>query len=228
VLVLAHRGAPRLAPENTRAAVVAALERGADGVELDVHGTADGVLVVRHDAETPAGPIADLRWAALERTLPGVPTLEEVLPACGDRWVNVEVKAHDPATSDALTTLLAGRPYEFGDRVLVSSFDLATIDRVRAALPWVRTGYLSFGIPPDELLVTAVAHGHDAVHPAIWSLEALDVGQYVARAHALGVQVNTWTVNDAEQVALLRKLGIDAVITDDDDLYRFGVRGARS
>jgi glycerophosphoryl diester phosphodiesterase len=227
VLVLAHRGANRLAPENTEAAMVAALDRGADGVELDVHRSADGVLVVRHDADTLAGPIGALGLAELHEVLPEVPTLDEILGCCAGSLVNVEVKDPDAATTDALVELLAARTGEPGDRVLVSSFDLATIDRVRAAAPRVPTGHLAFGVPPDELLVTAVAHGHSAVHPDVWSLRALDVAAFVERAHEQGVRVGTWTVNDAAEVERLRAAGVDIVITDDDELYRFGVRGRR-
>jgi len=70
MLVLAHRGANRLAPENTVPAMQEAIDRGADGVELDVHRTADGELVVRHDAETPVGPLGELSTADLRRALP--------------------------------------------------------------------------------------------------------------------------------------------------------------
>ena len=66
MLVLAHRGANRHAPENTVAAMARAVELGADGVELDVHRTADGHLVVRHDPDTPAGPIGELTRDAVE------------------------------------------------------------------------------------------------------------------------------------------------------------------
>ena len=75
MLVLAHRGANRLEPENTVPAMQEAIDRGADGVELDVHRTADGVLVVRHDAETPVGLLGDLTAADLARALPEVPAL---------------------------------------------------------------------------------------------------------------------------------------------------------
>ena len=72
-LVLAHRGANRYAPENTLAAFARAVELGADGVELDVHRTADGALVVRHDAGTPAGVLAELTLAEIRAGLPEVP-----------------------------------------------------------------------------------------------------------------------------------------------------------
>ena len=74
---------------------------------------------------------------------------------------------------------------------------------------------------------TAVTRGYAAVHPDVWTLMAHDVDAFVARAHDEGVRVNVWTVNDVEQLVTLRDAGTDAVISDDSDLYRFGVR-ARS
>jgi glycerophosphoryl diester phosphodiesterase len=215
VLVLAHRGANRLAPENTVAAMRAALARGADGVELDVHRSADGELVVRHDADTPAGLLAELTVDELRRALPDVPTLAQVLDACTGALVNVEVKDTAPGAAAALVALLEPRD----DRVVVSSFDWAQVDRVRAASPELRTGLLSFGVPPDEVLAAAVLRGHGAVHPDVWTLLGIDVPAFVGRAHREGVEVDVWTVNDASQAAMLRDAGVDAVITDDHELY---------
>lgn len=226
MLVLAHRGANQLAPENTLPAMREAVDRGADGVELDVHRTADGELVVRHDAETPVGLLGELTAADLARALPEVPTLASVLDVCRDRLVNVEIKDPDPRAAEAVVELLAARAATAPDDVLVSSFDLATIDRVRALARELPTGFLSFGLDPHSALAIAVEHGHTAVHPDVWTLGNMVVPAFVARAHDLGVQVNVWTVNDAAQVEHLRDADVDAVITDDADLYLFGERGA--
>ena len=225
MLVLAHRGANRLAPENTVPAMREAVDRGADGVELDVHRTADDVLVVRHDAETPIGLLGELTVADLARALPDVPTLAAVLDVCRGRLVNIEIKDPDPRAAEAVVGLLAARSSGSPDDVLVSSFDLAAVDRVRELAPDLATGFLSLAPEPHTALVIAHEHGHTAVHPGVWTLLQVDVASFVARAHDLGVQVNVWTVNDAAQVELLRDAGIDAVITDDTDLYRFGARG---
>jgi glycerophosphoryl diester phosphodiesterase len=221
MLVLAHRGANRLAPENTVAAMREAVDRGADGVELDVHRTLDGVLVVRHDADTPAGSVGELGLDDLRIGCPDVPTLAEVLDVCRGTLVNVEVKDPDPRATDALVVLLAERD----DDVIVSSFDWAVMERVQSLAPHLPTGLLSFGVPPDEVLVTAVLNEHTAVHPDVWTLSSIDVAEFVARAHEQSVQVNVWTVNDAEQVEMLRDANVDAVITDDSELYSFGERG---
>src|SRR5439155_14345872 len=92
-LVVAHRGASRVAPENTLEAFEAALALGADGVELDVHRTADGALVVHHDAAVPGfGVLAAAPLAAIRAARPAVPTLEDALDVCRGHLVNVEVK----------------------------------------------------------------------------------------------------------------------------------------
>src|SRR5215207_4104659 len=228
MLVLAHRGANRLAPENTVPAMREAVDRGADGVELDVHRTADGALVVRHDAETPAGLLGALTLAEVHDHLPDVPTLPEVLDVCRGRLVNVEIKDPDPRAAEAVVDLLAGRRsahVEPVDDVIVSSFDLATVDRVHELAPTVATGFLSFGLDPHSALAIAVEHGHRAVHPDVWTLVNVDVPAFIARAHDLERRVNVWTVNDVAQVELLRDAGVDALITDDTELYRFGTRG---
>jgi len=220
MLVLAHRGANRQAPENTVAAMARAVELGADGVELDVHRTADGHLVVRHDADTPAGPIGDLTRDEVAEALPDVPTLGEVLDVCRGTLVNVEVKDPDPRAVDVLVGLLGTRAGL--DDVLVSSFHLPTVDRVRETAPELATGFLTFGLDPVSALATAVDHGHSAVHPDVWSLA--DPAALVGRAHDQGLRVNVWTVNDPDQLRGLRDAGIDAVITDVPDLARAALR----
>jgi glycerophosphoryl diester phosphodiesterase len=228
MLVLAHRGANRLAPENTVTAFTRALELGADGVELDVHRTHDGLLIVRHDADTGAGITNDLPFSTVRETLPDVPTLAEALDACAGRLVNVEIKNlpgdpdWDPAdrAAELLVGLLAARAGR--DDVLVSSFNLATVDRVRALDPAVPTAWLTFGRDAFESLETAAVHGHSALHPDLWSLPGgTDRGAglqgLVERAHERGVRVNVWTVNDDADVVRMAAAGVDAVVSDVPD-----------
>ena len=96
-LVLGHRGAPREARENTLEAFAAARGQGADGVELDVHRTADGALVIHHDAAVDGfGVLADHTLAEIFDALPFVPTLDAVLDLCAGMLVNVEIKNSPP------------------------------------------------------------------------------------------------------------------------------------
>jgi glycerophosphoryl diester phosphodiesterase len=220
VLVLAHRGARREAPENTIEAFAAARRRGADGVELDVHRTTDGALVVHHDADAAGfGVLADHPLADIRAALPSVPILGEVLDACVGMLVNIEIKNspgdadRDPtcAAADLVVELLGARGG--ADTVIVSSFDLPTIDRVRAQSADLPTGFLSFGLDPFDVLELARSQGHSAVHPDAWTLGPV-AAEVVTRARGFGIDVNTWTVNEPDVVRELAAAGIHAVITD--------------
>lgn len=221
VLVLAHRGANRQAPENTIAAMARAVELGADGVELDVHRTADGHLVVRHDAATPAGELTDLTRGEIAAALPDVPALEDVLEVCRGKLVNIEAKADDPAAVDLVVGLLAARGGV--DAVLVSSFHLRVVDRVREL--GAPSAFLSFGLDPVQALDVAREHGHQALHPDVWTLTLGQPEEVAARAHEAGMRLNVWTVNEPDVMLRLRDAGIDGVITDVPDLALELLRG---
>jgi glycerophosphoryl diester phosphodiesterase len=225
MLVLAHRGANRLEPENTVAAMLRALELGADGVELDVHRSADDELVVRHDAGTPAGVLCDLPLARIRSELPEVPTLAEVLDVCRGALVNVEVKnlPVDPDwdPEDRAVELLATLLERRGgiDDVIVSSRNLATIDRMRALAPDLPTALVTRDRDPLDGLMAAAAHGHAGLHPAVWALGGALLGVLSQRAREQGLRVNVWTVNESREVERLGAAGIDGIITDNQDLY---------
>ena len=226
--ILAHRGASRAAPENTLAAFVEAANLGADGVELDVHRSAEGALVVHHDATAPGiGVLADHSVAEIRRVLPSVPTLAEALDACAGMLVNVEVKNlpgdadYDPdeRAAVALVQLLHAR--ERRDAVLVSSFSLASIDRVRGLDDAIPTAFLTLvGFDPLEGAAVAANRGHAAIHPDVRSLVGPVAAALAARAGALEMTVNAWTVNHASEVRRLADAGIDGVITDVPDVAR--------
>ncbi|RAR27165.1 glycerophosphodiester phosphodiesterase, partial [Pseudomonas sp. MDMC224] len=98
-LLLGHRGAPRLARENTIESFALALQSGLDGVELDVQRSRDGVLVIHHDFDLGGVPIAELDWAELRRRAPWMPRLEEVFEffeAHPKAWINLELKSQPP------------------------------------------------------------------------------------------------------------------------------------
>jgi glycerophosphoryl diester phosphodiesterase len=222
-LVLAHRGANRYAPDNTVPAFRRAVELGADGVELDVHRTADDVLVVRHDAASPAGVVSELTSAQVHAALPDVPRLDEVLDVCAGLLVNVEIKNQpgdggwDPSerAAELLVELVARRGGR--DDVLVSSFNLASVDRVRSLAPALPTALLTWGTDPFEGLQIAEAHGHGALHPDVRSVAAR-AAAITARAHERGMRLNVWTVNDPAALARLDAAGVDALITDVPDV----------
>lgn len=221
-LVLAHRGASAVAPENTVAAFTRARELGADGVELDVRRTADGVLVVHHDPEVPEfGVIASKSFAALRTARPDVATLEEALVACRGLVVNAEVKClpwepdADADGSVMRSTIDAVRSHD--GMMIVSSFDLAAVDRARAQAPDLPTGWLTHGQGVVAAAEIAVAHGHPWLNPD--GVFALDAGaDGIQAAHAAGVLVSVWTVDDPQAARTLAAAGVDIIITNVPDV----------
>jgi glycerophosphoryl diester phosphodiesterase len=219
MLVIGHRGASASLPENTIPAFRAALDQGADGVELDVRRTADGGLAVRHDAELPDGRrLVDLATAALPEDLP---QLGEALDACqGMRLVNVEIKNwpadvdFDPTDglADQVVALLEARGQLADPALLVSCFHPPTVDRVHALAPGLATAQLVINADEPAALVDRVAAaGHKALHPHhLFVTEEL-----VDLAHAAGLALNTWTVDDPDRIRWLADIGVDAIICND-------------
>ncbi|HEY8080810.1 MAG TPA: glycerophosphodiester phosphodiesterase [Acidimicrobiales bacterium] len=214
--VFAHRGDARAAPENTVAAFLAAVAAGADGVELDVRRSADGALVVHHDpAIEGLGAIADL----LVRDLPpDVALLDDAMDVLEPLTVSVEIK-NDPKgpgydATGSISHQVVARLEERGDldRVIISSFDLATLDAARQAHPAVALGWLlGYTADPLDAIDVVVAHDVGAVHPFVLTVTQ----EVVDRAHAAGLDVTTWTVNARHDIERMVTLGVDIVITDD-------------
>jgi len=225
--VIAHRGASAAHPPgNTVEAFRAARELGADWVELDVRRLADGALGVHHDAHLPDGrALHELRATDLPAW---VPLLDAALEACEGLGVNVEIKNHpsDPGwdetcsvCDDVVPLLRAGDPA----RWLVTSFDLATVDRVRELAPELPTGFLVFNLDDPAAAVAAVAgHGHVALNP--WD-PFVDAG-LVERCGEAGLDLYPWTVDDPARMAELVGFGVAGIISNRPDVLRSVVDGS--
>jgi glycerophosphoryl diester phosphodiesterase len=227
-LVIGHRGAPRAEPENTLPSFLAASTEGADWIELDVHLTSDGAVVVVHDPTYDDGRLAcDTPAADRPAT---VPLLDDVLDACGGAGlgVNIEIKAcpgeadHHTAgpLTDAVLATLDGRGDDGtrqADRLLVTSFWPDTIARVRERSD-VPTGWLTVhvGDDVDAFLDRVADGGHQALNP--W--DALVDADLIDAAHQRRLQVNVWTVNDADRIRSLAAWGVDGIITDEPGVAR--------
>lgn len=214
--VFAHRGCTDGFVENTIEAFGEARRRGADGVELDVRQSADGGLVVHHDAVIEGvGPVCEIAV----RDLPShVPLLDAALRACEGMVVNVEIKNdHDvPGSYDETGTLavaVATTIAELGwlERTIISSFDVFSIDTVRAAEIGAVVGWLLPATDdPLRRLPEAVARGYQALHPFVAGV-SFDL---VAGAHGAGLALNVWTVNAPADMEAMVGLGVDVMITD--------------
>lgn len=234
-LVFAHRGASAYAPMNTLPAFEMATAHGADGVELDVHLTCDGHVVVIHDFTVDSttnghGWVAAMSLADLKQLDAGawfseafkgvlVPTLDEVFVSVGHQLlINVEIKSGN-GTSPDLECAVADVITRCGmkDRVIVSSFNPSALTRFRTVMPDVPVGLL-YDDAAENVLQALKDTGLtvEALHP---HHQRVDAGLIVL-AHVRGWWVNTWTVNDPERAIELSRLGVNVIMTDYPDIMR--------
>ena len=210
-LVIAHRGASGSAVENSLAAFRAAAPQGADAVELDVHSTADGELIVHHDGTVGGLPIPQVRAHELKavRLSNGepIPTLAQALTAIGKLRVFVEVKTLDPRWDDRLLETLDHGPNPAG--YAVHSFAAHIIQRLGDKRPSLPRGVLSESYP---------RHPRTALHSVgasvLWQ-ERSGVDDLLVRAvHSAGAGILVWTVDDPAEMARLVAWGVDGICTN--------------
>lgn len=237
--VFAHRGARRVAPENTLPAFERALAMGVAGIEFDVHLTTDGRLVVIHDFTVGKttdghGAVAAMTAAEVRRLDAGshfdaafagvqVPFLEEVLDLVGDRCrLNIEIKSMDPYANDASSAVAAIiRDRALYDQVLVSSFNPISLIKLRYLDPKIALGMLYGDEMPGFLrqVWAGPPIRPEAQHPEHTLIDAA----YMQWARALPGAVNTWTVNDVEEARRLAALGVDVIMSDVPDVIMGGL-----
>jgi glycerophosphoryl diester phosphodiesterase len=229
-VVVAHRGGATHAPENTLAAYRAAIAGGATLAETDIHMSADGVPVVIHDPTTDrttgvSGRVAERTWAELAPLDAGrwfapefagesLPTLGALLDVTHDTLVLcIEIK-EGVGLVEAVAREVDARGMR--GQVIVFSFDPAALAGIRSAMPDVPTLLLASHTPTpprydrDAVLSTAAAVGAAAVGFS----HKLVTAELVEAAHTAGLPVFTWTVNLPEDVARVRALGVDGIISD--------------
>lgn len=218
-LIVAHRGASKAHTENTIDAFRAAEEMGADWVELDVRVTRCGSIVVHHDNHLADGRmLRDLELADLPDH---VSTLEDVIAACGDMGVNIELK-NDPTEDDfdpehrmVPEVVRVARAMLSRDKVLITSFDMGAINAVHDIDKSMPTGFLTMDeVGPEVSIGRTTAHDHVALNP--W--DEIVTARWVDEAQAAGLAVNVWTVDDPKRMKELDKLGVDGIITNVPDV----------
>lgn len=217
--VWGHRGASADAPENTLPAFELAARQGAHGVELDVQRSCDGVVVVVHDETVDrtteaAGRVVDLAADRLEAL--GIPTLAQVLDLLAPTGlrVNVELKngiePYPGLEEDVEAVVAASRMAdEAPERVVYSSFNHRSLLRLHELGTRVPLGVLHVEamVRPWEY---SASFGARALHP----MAAAVLPDEVDQAHAAGMTVHVWTVDDPRAVRQLAAWGVDAVITN--------------
>jgi glycerophosphoryl diester phosphodiesterase len=238
--IFGHRGAAGLAPENTVVSFERAVRDGAGVLELDVHATRDGVVVVIHDetlerTTNGEGAVRELDFAEVRRFDAGfqfetggahpfrgrgvrVPSLEEVLESFPSIPLNIEVKQGDPPIEAIVVDLLDR--HRALDRVLLAAEDDRTMSRIREHAPGVATS-ASYGEARDffERCFTDRLGDYAPVAralqiPARAADVELVVPETVEAAHRCGLEMHVWTINDEPEMTRLLELGVDGVMSD--------------
>ncbi len=223
VAITAHRGASRMAPENSMAAFRAAMESGADYSELDVQRTRDGEIVVVHDGDLmrmardprkvgqmSAADVTEIdigRGFVPPMTGEHPPTLAEVIALVRGRMkLNIELKYNVPDAELAPAVVELLRSEEFLDQAVVTSLDYQALKQVRALEPRLRTGHI----------ITASVGNVLRTEADFLSLNSAQAtSRLVRRAHRAGKEVHVWTINQPEVALRMIERGVDNIITDD-------------
>ena len=236
-MIQAHRGASAYLPENTLEAFKLAAEQGADGVELDVQLTSDERVVVAHDAGLERvsdgnGYVGDFTYTALKKlnfgkALPNagepghiyrLPLLSEVFELLKPTplMINIELKTTErlyPGLPEKCAALAA--EYGMEDRVLYSSFNHYSLLEIKKYAPDAKIGLL-YGMGLADPWVYANHLKAYAIHPHYRVVAVMP--ETVEMCHKHGVAVNVFTVDDPDDINLMLRCGVDAVITDKPDV----------
>ncbi len=238
-LIFGHRGANRLAPQNTLAAFRKAADVGADGVELDVQLSSDGVPVVIHDTTVNAttngrGRVREMSLRQLqaldaragfgaEFAGTRIPTLEEVFAELGDRLLfNIELKYPITPGLDLETAVLAVvRRMDMSARVWFSSFKPYALYHMRQIAPDIPCGLLyDFETLGNQLL--SFFTPHEAIHPYVKFVTR----RMVQHAHRHGQRLVAWTEDNLPHAYKLARWGVDVFISNDPGTLVKVLRGA--
>ncbi len=226
-LVIAHRGASAYRPENTLPAYDLAVRQGADMIEIDLHLTRDGEVVVAHDAELPRiggkGEIANATLAEIRALDAGdgerMPTLDEVLDGFAAQIpFNLELKRATDRSYQGLEAraLEALRSRNLVERTLFSSFFDPALRELRALSAEARLAVLVSPRAPDGAVARARAVGAEAINPHF----VLAQPALIDEAHGEGLAVYVYTVDDLDQMQRLIALGVDGIFTNAPDRMR--------
>lgn len=227
-LVLGHRGASHAAPQNTLAAFRKAADVGADGIELDVHLSRDGVPVVIHDAKVNAttdgnGYVSAMSLAELKVLDAGshfdarfagerIPTLEEVFAEVGaDLLINIELKSgHGEAEGLVEAVVAVVQRMEMQSRVWFSSFRPYLLYQARDLAPDIPCGLLYSPLSAGSLLLAPITP-YEARHPYF----AMVRERSVRRVHRRGLRIFVWTLDEPDTARRLAAWGVDGIITNE-------------
>ncbi len=239
-----HRGAAALAPENTLRSFEAALAHRVDAIEFDVLDLRQGPLVLAHSNDlaevshgAAAGSVRERSLAELREVAPELPTLDEALAFLAGRAVGIHVDLKLTRRLDEVAVALAR--HGVSERAVVSSFHLASLAAFAVCAPQVPIGFTypedRFGVSRRRTLQPAIRLGTLALRRALVARvpamieragaaalmlqHAVVSASAVERAHEAGAAVWAWTVDDPAELTRLEAAGVDAVITNDPEIF---------
>jgi glycerophosphoryl diester phosphodiesterase len=244
-LVFAHRGGGGIYPENTLEAFRYSAEMKVDVLELDIHATSDGKLVVLHDSSVDrttdgSGKVKEMTLAELKKLDAGyrfstdggqtfpfrgknitIPTLEEIFDNFPRTTFNIEPKQAEPSIIKPFCSLL--REKKKTDKVMVGSFNQTVIDEFRRECPEVATSASPSEV--SEFLVYQKSGLSGSYSPPMQALQVPEqlggvqivTQDFVESAHNLNLQVHVWTINETADMQRLIDLNVDGIMTDYPD-----------
>lgn len=229
VTVTAHRGYSAKAPENTLAAIQAAIDEGADYVEIDVRITADGYVVLMHDSSTKRTSDADLcvedetydtlmqldvgSWFSEDFTGTRISTLEEAIELCkGQIYMNIELKTANGSGELEKAVAEIITKYNMEDQCVVTSFNQTSLKKIKNENSNIRTGCI---------YTIGYSNRTDYSSMDVLSIDSKYVSRsLVAGAHEKGITVFVWTVNTRSEMRRMIACGVDSIITDNPVLLK--------
>lgn len=244
-LVIAHQGGDGLWPGNTMYAFERAVALGVDMLEMDMHSSADGVLVLMHDhtverTTNGSGEINSLTLAQIKQLDAGydwsadngatypyrgqgvvVPTVEELFTTFPDMRLNIEIKQVEPSIGAPFCDLI--RAYNMRDKVLVGSFNAQAMNEFRQACPEIATSAaqdeaIRFFILHKLLLSPTFSPTSHSLQlpPQRFGIQILSP-RFIQNAQKRNLKIYAWTINDTQQMQQLLASGIDGIVTDYPD-----------
>ena len=225
VIIIGHRGASNIAPENTLKSFQKAIELGADYIEFDLHKSKDGAIVIMHDSNTftttgHKGSIKRMTLKELKKLNCGegeqIPTLRETIELTKCKiGLQIEIKAKGMA--EQLVSIL--REEDMIDSTIVSSFQHAELLKIKkiestlkiATLEPIITDWSKDWSYLGGIINNAIRHNSYAIHPMYHLVNK----KFIDFAHQNDLKINIWTVNSKAAMKKFIKMGIDGLITDD-------------
>jgi glycerophosphoryl diester phosphodiesterase len=245
-MVIAHQGGEQLRPSNTMPAFEHAVELGVDVLEMDIHQTKDGVLILMHDDTVDrttdgSGSIKEMTLAEIKALDAGhywtddegatypyrgqgitVPTLEELFQTFPDMPMNIEIKQDSPSIVEPFCALI--HEYNMADKVLIPTFHPDTMNEFREKCPDIATSMtepeirLFYGLNTARLSSFFSPPGQAFQVPESSGGLQIITPRFVEKAQKRNIAVHVWTVNDPADMERLIDTGIDGIITDRPDL----------